>query len=80
MRTSGAVREFTGSDVPDSVIAEVPDDARFAPSGANRPPRRVIVVRDAATRAALAGLYREGWRDAFDGPALDVAQTLPGAG
>lgn len=61
MRTTGAVRRFTGADVPDATIAEVLDDARFAPSGANLQPWRVIVVRDHGLRAELAELYRAGW-------------------
>jgi nitroreductase len=63
MRTAGAVRRFTDAPVPDALIYEVLDDARFAPSGANLQPWRVIVVRDADVRARLAELYRAGWYD-----------------
>jgi nitroreductase len=61
MRTAASVRRFTDADVQENVIFEVLDSARFAPSGANFQPWRVIVVRDAALRAELAELYRRGW-------------------
>ncbi|MGH7335591.1 MAG: nitroreductase family protein [Candidatus Rokuibacteriota bacterium] len=56
MRSTAAVREFTRDPVPDDVLYRVLDVARFAPSGGNRQGWRVLVVRDPATRAALATL------------------------
>lgn len=56
MRTTGAVRQFTADPFPDEVLERILDNARFAPSGGNRQGVRVIVVRDAATRQALAEL------------------------
>ena len=56
MRTTFAAREYTGENIPDAVLYEILDHARFAPSGGNRQGNRVIVVRDAATREALARL------------------------
>ncbi len=61
MRTTGAVREFTGQPVDDRVVAEVLDDARFAPSGGNRQGWRVAVVRDPAVRRTLADACRPVW-------------------
>ena len=55
-RTTFAAREFTGDPVPDAVLHAILDRARFAPSGGNRQGWRVIVVRDQATRDALAEL------------------------
>lgn len=31
MRTTGAVRQFTGDDLPDEVLLRILDNARFAP-------------------------------------------------
>jgi nitroreductase len=62
MRTTGAVREFTGEPLPDEVLERILDNARFAPSGGNRQGSRVIVVRDPQTRAALAELTEPGAR------------------
>jgi nitroreductase len=56
MRTTPAVREFTGDPVPDDVLHRILDHARFAPSGGNRQGTRVVVVRDPGTRARLAEL------------------------
>jgi hypothetical protein len=56
MRTTFAAREFTDARVPDEVLYDVLENARFAPSGGNRQGNRVIVVRDEATREALGKL------------------------
>jgi nitroreductase len=56
MRTTAAVREFTGDPLPDDVLERILDNARFAPSGGNRQGGRVIVIRDRGTREALAEL------------------------
>ena len=56
MRTTFAARQFTGEPMPDSVLHEILENARFAPSGGNWQGNRVIVVRDAATRDQLAKL------------------------
>ena len=56
MRTAFAAREFTGEPLPDGVLYEILEHARFAPSGGNRQGNRVIVVRDSRTRDSLATL------------------------
>src|SRR6266702_6421330 len=56
MRTTFAAREFTGDPLPDAILVKILDEARFAPSGGNRQGWRVIVVRDPATKRALADL------------------------
>ena len=60
MRSTGAVRKFTGDPLPDEVLERILDHARFAPSGGNRQGVRVIAVRDVATREALAELSLPG--------------------
>ena len=60
MRTTGAVRQFTGDPLPDDVLERILDNARFAPSGGNRQGVRVIAVRDATTRQELAELSVPG--------------------
>jgi nitroreductase len=62
MRTTSAVREFTGDPLPDDVLHTILDNARFAPSGGNRQGARIIVVRDQAARRALADLTVPGAR------------------
>jgi nitroreductase len=56
MRTTFAARDFTDEPVPDAVLGRILENARFAPSGGNRQPWRVVVVRDPATREALVPL------------------------
>ncbi|MDA1099928.1 MAG: nitroreductase family protein [Proteobacteria bacterium] len=56
MRTTFSARAFTGEEVPDELICDLIENARFAPSGGNRQGNRVIVVRDPATREQLARL------------------------
>ena len=56
MRTTFAAREYTGEEVPDELLYEWLDNARFAPSGGNRQGNRVIIIRDQDTRNQLAKL------------------------
>ena len=62
MRTAFAARQFTDDPLPDDVLARMFDNARFAPSGGNRQGAHVIVVRDPATRSAMAELTLPGAR------------------
>ena len=63
LRTNPAVRQFTEEPVSDATVAAILDDARFAPSGGNRQPWRVAVVKDAALRRALADLCGPVWSE-----------------
>ena len=56
LRTTFSARDFTSDPLDDATLYRILDRARFAPSGGNRQGWRVIVVRDRATREALAGL------------------------
>jgi nitroreductase len=59
--TAGTCRDFRPDAVPDDVLRRVLDAARFAPSGGNRQPVRLVVVRDAALRRQLRDLYVPLW-------------------
>jgi nitroreductase len=56
MRTTAAVRDYTGDPLPDDVLERILDNARFAPSGGNRQGTRIVVIRDRGTREALVEL------------------------
>ena len=56
MRTTFSAREFTADPLPDATLVRIIEHARFAPSGGNRQGWHVIVVRERATREALAAL------------------------
>lgn len=65
MRTTSAVRQFTADEIPDDVLRRILDNARFAPSGGNRQGAHIVVVRERATREALAELTATGARRYF---------------
>ena len=56
VRTTFAARTFTDDPVDDATLARILDDARFAPSGGNRQPWKVVVVKEAAKRKRIAEL------------------------
>jgi len=53
MRTTFAARNFQDEPVPDSAVAAILENARFAPSGGNRQGWHVLVIRDEGTREAM---------------------------
>lgn len=61
MRTMSGVRLYLPDDVPDKVLYEALDDARFAPSGGNRQPWRVVVVRDLDMRRKVSEISSREW-------------------
>ena len=63
LRQTASVRSFTGEAVPDAVVHSILDDARFAPSGGNRQPWRVAVVKDSAIRQRLAAAMKPVWNE-----------------
>jgi len=66
IRTIGANRFYLPDDVPDAVVHDAVEAARFAPQGGNRQPVRLVVVRDAAKKARLKELYLPWWRAYFE--------------
>jgi len=63
LRSTGAVRGFTNAAVSDATVASVLETASFAPSGGNRQPWKVAVVKDPTLRQTLAGLMRPIWQE-----------------
>lgn len=63
MRTTPATREFTDEPVPDAIVRDILDVARFAPSGGNRQGWHVIVLKDPEVRQRIRDLYVLGWRE-----------------
>jgi nitroreductase len=61
IETAGTCRAFRPDPVPDAVLRRVLDAARFAPSGGNRQPVRLVVVRDPELRRGLRDLYLPLW-------------------
>jgi nitroreductase len=63
LRTTGAVRSFEPGAIPPAVVRRILDAARFAPSGGNRQPWRVVVAHDEAVRRGLRESYQAGWAE-----------------
>jgi nitroreductase len=76
LRTTGAVREFHPDPVPDEVVADILDTARFAPSGGNRQAWRVVLVQDPVVRRGLRDCYLPGW---YEYLAMGAAGLVPWA-
>jgi nitroreductase len=76
MRTAGSTWRHRSDPVPDEIIYRILDNARFAPSGGNRQPWRVIVITDAAVRVRLSQLYRHSWYE-FHAPLFTAAGEPP---
>ena len=74
LRTTGSSRDFTDRPVADATFAAVLDDARFAPSGGNRQPWKVAVVKDSAIRRQLADLMTNVWQE-YLGEGADPSKT-----
>jgi nitroreductase len=67
-------RSFTDEDVADDDLERMLEAAVHAPSAENAQPWVFVVVRDRATRAAIAELTRRLWQDgarAYAEPRLD---------
>lgn len=61
MRTLRAVRRLRPDPIPDEVLRRILDAACQAPSGGNRQPFRILVVRDRTKLTQLARIYSDAW-------------------
>jgi nitroreductase len=73
MRTNGTCRYYTSEVVSDEVLAPVLDAARWAPTGGNRQPLRLIAVRDVAAKRRLKALYLPIWNSYVKG--IEAGET-----
>lgn len=62
IRTTGTCRYFRPDPVPEGLLVQALDAARFAPQGGNLQPVRWILVQDSTTRRALKQLYLPIWQ------------------
>ncbi len=61
MRTLRAVRRLRTDPIPDDVLHRVLEAATWAPTGGNRQPWRMIVVKDRERKQKLGALYADVW-------------------
>ena len=78
MRTTPATRDFTDEAVPDDVLRDILEVARFAPSGGNRQGWHVIVLKDPDLRRRIRDLYVLGWREYVAHMRAGLAAFAPG--
>lgn len=76
MSTLRAVRRLKPDVIPSEVLHRVLEAATWAPTGGNVQPWRVIVVKDAAKKKALGGLYLERWKVYVEGHRRLIADAL----
>ena len=63
MRTTPATRDFADDPLPNDVVRRVLEHARFAASGRNAQPWRVIVVRDEATKRFISEVSQGAFKE-----------------
>ncbi len=74
-----SIRAFRKDEIPETVLTTLLEAMRLAPSSGNRQPYKFIVIRDQATRVALASACRwnpgrsNGHEFMVDAPLLMVA-------
>lgn len=73
MRTQHACRYYAPDPVPEEVLYDAIELARFGPQGGNRQPVRFLVVRDPAKKKQLADWYLVPWKAYIEAMRADVA-------
>ncbi len=76
LRSLRAVRSFRPDPVPQPVVDDILDVARWSGSASNRQPWEVVVIRDAETLQALANL--EGYAAHLAGATLGIVLVMAG--
>ncbi|HKN00551.1 MAG TPA: nitroreductase family protein [Candidatus Binataceae bacterium] len=61
MKTLRAVRRLKPDPIPDDVLHRVLEAATWAPTGGNRQPWRIVLVKDRAKKQHLGELYSQRW-------------------
>ncbi len=76
LRTLRAVRSFRPDPVPQEVVDDILDVARWSGSASNRQPWEIVVVREQETLRALASV--EGYADHLSGAPLGIVLVMAG--
>ncbi len=74
LRSLRAVRSFRPDPVPDEVVADILEVARWSGSASNRQPWEIVVVRERETLQALARV--EGYAGHLSGAALGIVLVM----
>jgi nitroreductase len=76
LRSLRAVREFQRKPIPDDVVQDILEVARWSGSAGNRQFAEIIVIRERETLQALAGLA--GYVGHLRGAAIGMVLVVPG--
>lgn len=76
LRSLRAVRDFGEDPVPDEVVDDILEVARWSGSASNRQPWEIVVVRERETLRTLANV--EGYADHLDGAPLGIVLVMRG--
>ena len=76
LRTLRAIRSFRPDPVPQEVIDDIFDVARWSGSASNRQPWEIVVVREPDTLRSLAGL--DGYAGHLAGAPLGIVLVMAG--
>ena len=76
LRSLRAVRQYEPTPVPEDVVSDILEVARWSGSASNQQPGEIVVVRDRATLKALARL--EGYVGHLAGAPLAMVIVMPG--
>jgi len=79
MRTLRAVRRLRPDPIPDDVLHRVIEAATWAPTGGNRQPWRIVVVKDLAKKERLGALYTAQWNGFIGHYRAAAANAAPDA-
>ena len=77
MRTLRAVRRLRPDVIPNDVLHRVLEAATWAPTGGNRQPWRLLVVKDPARKEGLGALYAAQWTKFAAGYRANLATVEP---
>jgi nitroreductase len=76
VRARYSVRAYRPDPVPDTMLAQVLEAGRLAPTAANRQPIRIIVIHTAGRKDELGRIYSRDWFAAA--PLVLGVCTIPG--
>ena len=68
IRTRRTVRDFKPDPVPDTVVHNILQAARWAPSSSNTQPWHFIVIQNRETLTTLGRIATQAWRRAGSTP------------
>ena len=79
MKTLKAVRKLRPDPIPEAVLRRVLEAATWAPTGGNRQPWRIVLVKDHAKKQRLGELYSRSWQAYVGHYHSAIPQDLPAA-